>query len=76
MQHSLDINRKTILVFVQKAQGFLNLPRSLFECDVKQCNPKLYQGARGRAAIKRAKKALVIIKRIDKDLIKLCKILK
>ena len=75
MQHTLDINRKTALEFTKKARQFLNLPRSLFACDVKMCNPKLYHGKKGKATIKRAKKALVIIKRADSNLARLCKLL-
>jgi len=71
----LDINRQTALSFTKKAREFLNLPKSLFECDVKQCNPKLYHGSKGKAAIKRAKKALTIIREIEQKLKRLCKIL-
>lgn len=76
MEHTLDINRKTILSFVEKSGHFLNLPRKLFECDVAKCNPSLYRGKKGIAAIKRAKKGLIIVARIEKDLAKLRKILK
>ena len=75
MQHVLDVNRHTSLEFVKKAQQFINLPKSLFECDVQKCNPKIYSGPRGKAAIRRAKKALVIVRRIEKDLEKLKKLL-
>jgi hypothetical protein len=75
MEHALDINRQTALAFTKKARQFLNLPRSLFECDVKKCNPKLYTGRRGAATIKRGKKALTIIKRADQNLAKLMKLL-
>jgi len=75
MQHVLDVNRDTALQFTKKARQFLNLPKSLFECDVKKCNPKLYTGRKGLACIKRAKKALVIIKRADQNLGKLVKLL-
>lgn len=75
MEHVLDVNRKTALTFTKKAREFLNLPRSLFECDVKKCNPKLYCGRKGKATIRRAKKALVIIKRADVNLSKLCRLL-
>ena len=75
MEHVLDINRKTVLSFVEKSGQFLNLPRQLLECDILKCNPSLYKGKKGIAAIKRAKKGLAIIKRIEKDLTKLRKIL-
>ena len=75
MQHVLDINRKTALDFTKKARQFLNLPRQLFECDIKRCNPKLYSGSRGTSAVKRAKKALTIIKRAEQSLTKLTKLL-
>lgn len=75
MEHVLDINRKTALTFVKKAREFLSLPRSLFECDVKMCNPKLYHGRKGKASIRRAKKGLVVIKRADQNLARLCKLL-
>ena len=75
MQHVLDINRKTAHDFAKKAKQFINLPRQLFECDMKKCNPNLYKGTRGKAAIRRAKKALVITKSLEKDLDRLIKIL-
>jgi hypothetical protein len=75
MEHVLDINKRTALTFTKKAKSFINLPRNLFECDVKKCNPELYKGRRGKATIRRARKALVIIKRIELNLDKLCKLL-
>lgn len=75
MDHVLDINRKTALDFTKKARQFLNLPKSLFECDIKRCNPKLYKGPKGQAAIRRAKKGLALIKKADSNLHKLCNLL-
>jgi hypothetical protein len=74
--HVLDVNRTTALAFIKKAKLFLNLPRTLFECDVKQCNPRLYVGSKGAATVKRAVRGLVILGQVDKELNKLCKILK
>lgn len=75
MKHVLDVNRHTALEFVKKAQQFLNLPQKLFECDVDMCNPKLYTGPKGKSAIRRSKKALVIMKRVNRDVSKLRKLL-
>jgi hypothetical protein len=75
MKHALDINRETALGFVKKARQFLNLPRELFSCDIKKCNPALYKGKKGIAAIKRSRKGLAIVKRVDKSLESLCKLL-
>lgn len=70
-QNVLEINRRTILHFVRNAQRFLNLPKTLFECDVNQCNPALYVGVEGKIAIKRAKKGLAIIHKTNKMLTQL-----
>lgn len=75
MKHVLDINRQTTLSFVKKARQFLNLPRNLFECDIEKCNPELYKGSRGASAVRRAKKGLEIVDRVDGDLKKLCALL-
>lgn len=71
----LEINRKTASGFVKKSRSFLNLPRSLFECDVQQCNPDLYKGKRGKAAVERARKALTLAKKADRILEQLCTLL-
>lgn len=76
MSKTLDINRQTAATFVGKAQEFLKLPYQLWDCDIKQCNPKLYKGVKGKAAITRAKKGLILLERINKDLIAVRKLLK
>lgn len=76
MEHPLDINRKASHTFVVRAKQFLNFPRSLMECDIQKCDPKLYANRKGAAARKRAKKGLVIIRRLNRDLDKLIKLLK
>lgn len=75
-QSQLKVNRHVLLSFFKKAEQFLLLPRQLLECDIKKCNPKLYNGEAGRVAISRAKKILPILTRINLDLEKIKKILK
>ena len=75
MKHALDINKQTALSFVRKAQEFLGLPRKLWQCDIDRCNPNLYKGALGKAAIKRARAGSKILKRVDADIKKIIKLL-
>jgi hypothetical protein len=75
MEHVLDTNRRIAAVFVSKALEFINLPISLFECDIKKCNPDLYKGLRGKTVIRRSRKSLAILKRVKKDLNKVHRIL-
>lgn len=71
----LDTNCRTKIEFLKKAQEFLNLPKSLFECDVERRNPDLYKGPKGVATIRRSKKAIVLMKGIEKNLNKIINLL-
>ena len=74
--HQLDVNKHAALTFVKKAEQFLLFPRKLWECDVKKCEPSLYYGNRGGAAVRRAKKALVLLRKAELNLLKIKKLLK
>lgn len=73
---TLRVNRKICYDFVRSARSFLNLPKSLMEADRDRRNPSLYAGKLGKKAITRSKKGLTILRKANKELAKLEKLLR